>query len=42
MSAGQISSDPNFWDSNSQKIIFGVGSAVVGGSQVYHNQKEKR
>ena len=42
MSAGQISSNPNFWDSNSRKIIFVVGSAVVGGSQVYHNQKENQ
>ena len=42
MSAGQIPSDPNFWDSNNRKIVFGVGSAVVGGSQVYHNQKENR
>lgn len=42
MSAGQISSDPNFWDSNHRKIVFGVGSAVVGGSQVYHNQKENQ
>ena len=42
MSAGQMSSDPNFWDSNNRKIVFGVGSAIVGGSQVYHNNQENQ
>ena len=42
MSAGQLPSDPNFWDSNSRKIIFGVGGGAVGGSQIYHQHKENK
>ena len=38
MSAGQL---PNFWDSNSREIIFGVGGGAVGGSQIYHQHNEK-
>ena len=37
-----MSSDPSFWDSNNRKIVFGVGSAIVGGSQVYHNNQENQ
>lgn len=42
MSAGQISSDPNFWDSNNRKIIFGIGGSAVGGSTIYHQYQENQ
>jgi hypothetical protein len=42
MSAGQTPSDPNFWDSNSRRIIFGVGGGAVGSSTIRHNHRESQ
>jgi hypothetical protein len=42
MSAGQPSSDPNFWDRSGTKAICIGGSGAVGGSQMHHNHQENK